>query len=32
MSANVKQKIEETNEEFLRRMTSGNPVLVDVAP
>lgn len=32
MSADVKQKIEKANEEFLRRMTSGNPVLVDVAP
>jgi hypothetical protein len=32
VSADVKQKIEEANEEFLRRMTSGNPVLVDVAP
>lgn len=32
MSADVKQKIEEANEEFLHRMTSGNPVLVDVAP
>ena len=32
MSVDVKQKIEEANEEFLRRMTSGDPVLVDVAP
>ena len=32
MSADVKQMIEKANEEFLRRMTSGNPVLVDVAP
>ena len=32
MSADVKRKVEEANEEFLRRMTSGDPVLVDVAP
>jgi uncharacterized protein DUF1116 len=32
MSGDVKQMIEKANEEFLRRMTSGNPVLVDVAP
>lgn len=32
MSADVKLRIEEANEEFLRRMTSGDPVLVDVAP
>jgi len=32
VSTDVKQKIEKANEEFLRRMTSGNPVLVDVAP
>lgn len=32
MSADVKRKIQEANEEFLRRMTSGDPVLVDVAP
>ena len=32
MSADVKQMIEKANEEFLRRMTSGNPVLVDILP
>ena len=32
MSTDVKQMIEKANEEFLRRMTSGNPVLVDVVP
>ncbi len=32
MSIDVKQMIEKANEEFLRRMTSGNPVLVDVVP
>ena len=32
MSAEFKRKIEKANEEFLRRMTSGDPVLVDVAP
>jgi len=32
VSADVKQMIEKANEEFLRRMTSGNPVLVDVLP
>ena len=32
MFAGVKLRIEEANEEFLRRMTSGDPVLVDVAP
>ena len=28
MSAEVKRKIEKANEEFLRRMTSGDPVLL----
>jgi len=32
MSADVKQRIEEANEEFLERVTSADPVLVDVAP
>ena len=32
MSVDVKRKIEEANEEFLKRVTSGDPVLVDVAP
>ena len=32
MSVDVKQKIEEGNAEFLKRVTSGDPVLVDVAP
>ena len=32
MSADMKLRIEVANEEFLRRMTSGDPVLVDVAP
>lgn len=32
MSADMRQRIEVANEEFLRRMSSGDPVLVDVAP
>jgi len=32
VSADVKRRIEEANEEFLKRVTSGDPVLVDVAP
>lgn len=32
MSSDVKRRIEGANEEFLKRMTSGDPVLVDVAP
>jgi len=32
VSADVKRKIEEANKEFLKRVTSGDPVLVDVAP
>ncbi|MEW5825556.1 MAG: DUF1116 domain-containing protein [Candidatus Bipolaricaulota bacterium] len=32
MSVDVKREIEQANGEFLRRVTSGNPVLVDVAP
>jgi len=28
----IKQKIEKANEEALRRMTMGEPVLVDIAP
>jgi hypothetical protein len=32
VSADVKRKIEEANEEFLKRVTSGDPVLVDVGP
>jgi hypothetical protein len=32
VSVDVKRKIEEANEEFLKRVTSGDPVLVDVAP
>lgn len=32
MSADIKRKIKEANEEFLRRVVSGDPVLVDVAP
>ena len=32
MSVDVKQKIEEANAEFLKRVTSGDPILVDVVP
>lgn len=32
MSTSVKPVIEKANQEFFRRMTSGNPVLVDVVP
>jgi len=32
VSVDVKQKIEEANAEFLKRVTSGDPVLVDVVP
>ncbi|MFC2078748.1 DUF1116 domain-containing protein [Candidatus Bipolaricaulota bacterium] len=32
MSGDIKKKIEEANEEFLRRLTAGDPILVDVAP
>lgn len=32
MSVDVKKKIEEANAEFLKRVTSGDPVLVDVLP
>jgi hypothetical protein len=32
MEADIKQRIEVANAEFLRRMTAGDPVLVDVAP
>jgi hypothetical protein len=28
----IKQKIEKANEEAVRRLTSGEPVLVDIAP
>lgn len=32
MSVDIKKKIEEANAEFLNRVTSGDPVLVDVVP
>lgn len=32
MATDIKRKIEHANDEFLRRMVSGDPVLVDVAP
>jgi len=32
VSVDVKRKIEDANGEFLKRVTSGDPVLVDVAP
>ena len=32
MSGDIKRRIEDANKEFLRRMTAGDPVLVDVAP
>ncbi len=32
MATDIKQKIEAANAEFLARLTSGDPVLVDVAP
>jgi len=32
VSTDVKRRVEAANEEFLKRMTSGDPILVDVAP
>ncbi len=32
MSADMKRKVEKANEEFFKRMTSGDPILMDVAP